>query len=166
MKESPTPETPAVARHSSGKIRRRWLIGGMAVLASLMAFAAFSSGLGHKTGELMADGYNEARVALLLDHMLADASEAQKDEVGAIVKGTVSEVKALRAMNKTNRHDVLRLLTQPTVDRAALESLRAQQMVTIDEASRLVADGLADAAEVLTTAQRVALATKLEARWK
>ena len=46
------------------------------------------------------------------------------------------------------------LLTQPTVDRAAIEALRAEQMALADEASKRFAQAVGDVAEVLTPEQR------------
>ena len=54
------------------------------------------------------------------------------------------------------------LLTQPTVDRAAIEALRAEQMALADAASKRFAQALGDAAEVLTPEQRRKLDDALE----
>jgi Spy/CpxP family protein refolding chaperone len=50
------------------------------------------------------------------------------------------------------------LLLQPTMDRAALEALRAEQIASADEASKKLVQFLADAADVLTPEQRAKLA--------
>ena len=46
------------------------------------------------------------------------------------------------------------LLTQPTVDRAAIETLRTEQLALADAASKRFAQALGDTAEVLTPEQR------------
>ena len=46
------------------------------------------------------------------------------------------------------------LLTQPSIDRGAIEALRAEQLALADAASKRLAQALADAAEVLTPEQR------------
>jgi Spy/CpxP family protein refolding chaperone len=46
------------------------------------------------------------------------------------------------------------LLLAPTVDRAAIESLRTEQMALADAFTKRVADALADMASVLTLEQR------------
>ena len=46
------------------------------------------------------------------------------------------------------------LLTQPQVDRGAIEAFRAEQMELAEAASKRIAQALGDAAEVLTPAQR------------
>jgi Spy/CpxP family protein refolding chaperone len=45
-------------------------------------------------------------------------------------------------------------LTQPSIDRAALEALRAEQLALADAASKRFIQALGDAAEVLTPEQR------------
>ena len=46
------------------------------------------------------------------------------------------------------------LLTQPSVDRAAIEALRTEQLALADAASKRFTQALGDAAEVLTPEQR------------
>ena len=46
------------------------------------------------------------------------------------------------------------LLTQPSIDRAAIEALRAEQMALADAASKRFTQALGDVAEVLTPEQR------------
>jgi Spy/CpxP family protein refolding chaperone len=50
--------------------------------------------------------------------------------------------------------DIHRLLAAPTVDRAALEQLRAARIADIDQASKVMIQAMADAADVLSPAQR------------
>ena len=56
------------------------------------------------------------------------------------------------------------LLTQPSVDRAAIEAFRAEQIALADAASKRIAQALADAAEVLTPEQRRKIDDHLAAR--
>jgi uncharacterized membrane protein len=53
---------------------------------------------------------------------------------------------------------VFALLTQDTIDRTALETLRAAQMRVADNLSIRLTQFIADVAETLTPAQRKALA--------
>ncbi len=54
------------------------------------------------------------------------------------------------------------LLAAETIDRAAIESFRAQQLQMAETASKRFSQALADVAEVLTPAQRKDLARRLE----
>jgi Spy/CpxP family protein refolding chaperone len=58
----------------------------------------------------------------------------------------------------------MQLLSQPQIDRGALEALRAKQSRAMDEISRRLTQSLADAAEVLTPEQRGKLAERMERR--
>ena len=49
-------------------------------------------------------------------------------------------------------------MTAPSIDRARLESLRAEQIKSFDETSKRLVTAISDAAEVLTPEQRAALA--------
>ena len=53
-------------------------------------------------------------------------------------------------------------MTAPSIDRARLESLRAEQIKSLDEASKRLVTAISDAAEVLTPEQRAALAKQIE----
>jgi len=56
------------------------------------------------------------------------------------------------------------VLSQDHVDRAALETLRAEQLQLAEQASRRLTQALADVADVLTVAQRKQLAERI-GRW-
>ncbi|TIU97082.1 MAG: hypothetical protein E5W00_24495, partial [Mesorhizobium sp.] len=62
------------------------------------------------------------------------------------------------------RDDVAKLLGAATVDRAAAESLRAERVTAVDEASRKLTTALLDAAEVLTAEQRAEMLKHFEDR--
>ena len=62
------------------------------------------------------------------------------------------------------RRQAVELLSHDTVDRAALEALRADQLKLAEQASRRFTQALADVADVLTPEQRKALAERI-GRW-
>ena len=55
-------------------------------------------------------------------------------------------------------HDAI---TAPSIDRAQIESLRAGQLKSLDEASKRMVIAITDAAEVLSPEQRSALAEQI-----
>jgi Spy/CpxP family protein refolding chaperone len=57
--------------------------------------------------------------------------------------------------------DLHRLLSAPTIDRAALEQLRSDRMADFDQASKVLVQTLADAADVLRPDQRAKLAAMM-----
>jgi len=89
-------------------------------------------------------------------------TEEQKQKLAPIVKQAAKDLLPLRERIREARGKALELLTQDSVDRGAIEALRAEHLQLAEQASRRVAQSLADAAEVLTPAQRKELAARVE----
>jgi periplasmic protein CpxP/Spy len=106
------------------------------------------------------DGIMEAVVAAHADRAVRhlaveiDATAEQQDKLRAIVRDTVKDLLPVREKIMAARATARDLLTQQTVDRAALEKFRADMMVTHDAVSKRLVQAVADAAEVLTPEQR------------
>lgn len=94
-----------------------------------------------------------------------DATNEQTEKLRTIVRTAVKDLIPLREKIKSARGRVRDLLTAPTVDRAALESLRTEQMANIDAATRRIAQALADAGDVLSVEQRRKLEERLD-EWR
>jgi protein CpxP len=169
---SNTPQTSG----SEQKPRRRFfrraaiatLIGGIAAGIGLKAFAQGGGyGCWHRGG-FMAGPLDPARVDEHLERMLKhvyveiDATEEQKQRLAPIVKQAARDLLPLRERMHDARRKALELLTQDRIDRAAIETLRAEQLQLAEQASTRIARALADAAEVLTPAQRKELAARVE----
>jgi Spy/CpxP family protein refolding chaperone len=88
-----------------------------------------------------------------------NASDAQEQQITAIVDGLFAEHQAMAAVHQQLHQQLLAALTGPTVDRAAIEAVRAGAVSRIDQGSKDLAKALGDIAEVLTSAQRQQLAT-------
>ncbi|MCB1522232.1 MAG: Spy/CpxP family protein refolding chaperone [Hyphomicrobiaceae bacterium] len=91
-----------------------------------------------------------------------DATSEQETKLIALAKAVAADVFPLREKLKEARKKGLDILKSPTVDRTAIEALRAEQMANVDQISRRLTDALADAGEVLTPEQRTRLATRIE----
>jgi Spy/CpxP family protein refolding chaperone len=83
-----------------------------------------------------------------------DATPEQQEKLRAIAKGAVKDLLPMRERAKAARARVAELLTQPKIDRAAIEAFRAEQLALADAASKRFAQAVVDAAEVLTPEQR------------
>ena len=94
-----------------------------------------------------------------------DASTEQKQKINAIAQKAADDIFALRAKHLEARKQVVDTLAAPTVDRAKLETLRADQMKLAETATKRVTDAAADIADVLTPAQRADLGQRVE-RWQ
>jgi Spy/CpxP family protein refolding chaperone len=161
--------------NSSNQPRRRFF--KRAAIAGLLGAAAAGIGLKahahggwHRRG-FMDEPLDPAKLDERLDRMLKhlyveiDATDAQKEKLGPIVKDAVKELRPLREKMRTARKQAIELLTKDNVDRAAIEKLRAEQMQAAEQASKRVTRALADAAEVLTPAQRKQVAERIGRRW-
>jgi protein CpxP len=120
-------------------------------------------------GDLL-NGAIEAVVEVRADRMIRhlaveiDATAEQQDKLRAIVRGAVKDLLPVREKLLAARATARELLTQQTIDRAAIERLRADQIAVHDAASKRVVGAIADAAEVLTPEQRRKLAAMLPPR--
>jgi protein CpxP len=152
----------------TGRPRRRWLpIAAIALAAGLTGAAATGAvgqygppwggwhGHGFMHGPLSPADI-EDRVDRGIRHAAIelDATPEQQEKLRTIAKGAVKDLLPMRDKAKAARGKVADLLTQPKIDRAAIEAFRAEQLGLADAASKRFAQAVADAAEVLTTEQR------------
>jgi Spy/CpxP family protein refolding chaperone len=86
-----------------------------------------------------------------------DATEPQKERIVAILGDSVDELYALRDRHRVHHDELVRLFTAEEIDRAAIETIRSQEVALLDEGSATLATTLADVAEVLTPEQRAEL---------
>lgn len=96
------------------------------------------------------------RAEFMADRMLSkvDATAEQKTRVKGILSAALDDVAKLHAAHRANRDAAVAALSAETIDRDRLETLRAAEMVIAGNASERITRALADAAEVLTPAQR------------
>lgn len=149
--------------------RRRWLKRGLlgvlgAGLAGGLGFRAFAH-RGYGRGPLD-PAELDARLERMLRHLYVeiDASEAQQAQLGPIVKQAATELLPLRDRMRAARKDAIQLLTGESIDRAAIERLRVEQLQLAEVGSKRLAEAIADAAEVLTPEQRKRAAERLRHR--
>lgn len=149
---------------SAGRRRLFWATGLVAVVGIVMAGLVASEAAsafgrshwghrGHDPAEM------REHMALALDHMLRriDATEAQRDRASEIADTTFDALFPLMGEHRESRERMVALLSAETVDRDALEALRAESFARFDDASKTLAAGLADLAETLTPEQRAEL---------
>jgi Spy/CpxP family protein refolding chaperone len=139
------------------------LLGG---LAAGVGFKALAHGGWRGGGGPIDPAELEQRLDRMLKHFYVeiDASEEQKQRLAPIVKDTVKDLLPLRDKLRAGHGRAIELLGADSIDRASIESLRAEQLRLADDASRRLARGIADAAEVLTPAQRKELAAHIARR--
>jgi periplasmic protein CpxP/Spy len=152
-------------------VRRVAIATAIAGLASVVGIKAYSYGHGgwHRGG-FMGAAIDPAMMDEHLDRMLKhlyveiDATDAQKQQLAPIVKAAARDLVPMRAQFQDARRRAVDLLSSERVDRAALETLRADQLRLAEQASIRFTQALADIADVLTPAQRKQLAERI-GRW-
>ena len=143
-------------------------LAGAGLVTGVGAAAAAMSGGGWHHGMMMNGAESPADMSAHIDHVLKhlyveiEATDAQKAKIGPLVQQAVSDLMPLHTQFQAAHAQVVQGLTQPTVDRAALESARAAHLQVADQASKRIVQLLGDVGDVLTPAQRSALATHLE----
>ena len=131
------------------------------------AAAAFSWGaFGHGRRGRHGDSGSSERIERMVKHLAVevDATPEQQEKLNAIAKQAAKDLEPLRGQAMETRKQAMELLSQPSVDRAALEKLRVSKLQHADAMSRRVTQALGDAAEVLTPEQRKKLAAHIESR--
>jgi len=143
------------------------LIGG---IAAGIGFKAFAQGDGcgwhrcrHAAGPLDPAAVDQ-HIDRALKHLYVeiDATEEQKQRLEPIVKQAVKDLLPLRDKARATRKQAVDLLAADTIDRGAIEALRAEKLELAEQASKRFTQALADVAEVLTPAQRKQLAQRME----
>ena len=151
--------------------RKFLLIAGVAAALGLGG-AAGAQGYGHRFGPgMMGRGgpmaMDPAAMADMADrgvrHMAIeiDATPEQQEKLRAIARDLVKDLAPLRTERQAAASRVRELLTQTTIDKAAIEKFRAEELAKVDAASKRVTQALGDAAEILTPEQRARLAERM-----
>ena len=179
-----TEQSSPAAAGSSERIRRRrgrrWLfvttVALVAALTGAMATRAVGQygppGWGHMHGGhwFMRGPLSAAEVEDRVDRVVRhaaielDATAEQQDKLRSIAKAAVKDLLPMREKARAARDRAKGLLTQPSIDRAAIEAFRAEQMALADAASKRFAQALGDVSEVLTPEQRQKVQEHLEWR--
>jgi len=147
------------------KFRRITLATLAGGLAAGIGFKAFGYGRRHGGGPIDPADL-EKRLDRMLKHFYVeiDATEEQKQKLEPIVKQAAKDLMPLRGQLHAGRREAIELLSQDRVDPAALEALRARKIQLADDASRRFTRAIAEAADVLTPAQRKELAAHFARR--
>jgi periplasmic protein CpxP/Spy len=160
----------------------RWFIGAVIVSVGLIGF-----GVGRVTGwrgtwmghaQMQGDGPGMHRgmagprgpfgfgPETFIDRMLGqvNATPEQKQKVTQIAQGAFSEMRPLREQRRAAQTQLATLLKADTIDRAAIDKLRLEQLTTAEAVTKRLGQAIAEAAEVLTPAQRQQLVERWENR--
>ncbi len=181
MNQETTNQTPEPKRQCKGGLGRKARFGvaaaaliGIGTLAGvLIANVSAHSGFGghgawgskdhHYQGGASIEKSRERaldKAAWVLGSV--DATPEQSKRLKAIVVGLVDEVYPLRQQHRENRRNVKEVLSQPQIDRQALERIRQDEMAIATQMSEKLVTALAESAEMLTIEQRLVLMNRLQ----
>jgi Spy/CpxP family protein refolding chaperone len=157
-------DTSDMDNKAAGSSRRRWF-AGLAALGALGAAGAAAYAQGMRHGG-MDPAERARRMEARIDHLMQalGGTPEQKAQLLAIQRAAMADLQPLRDQVRESRRQGMALLAAPTIDRAALERLRATRMQAEDARSRRIVQAMADAAEVLTPEQRTKAAEQLQRR--
>ena len=136
------------------------LSAGVAALAQSNGMATLHHG--------MMMSANPADMSAHVDHVLKhlyvelDATDAQKAQIDPLVKQAMTDLMPLHTQAQSAHTQFLQALTQPTVDRNSLEAARETHMQLAEQASKRFVQLIGDVGNVLTPAQRQALANHIQ----
>jgi Spy/CpxP family protein refolding chaperone len=159
---TPTPSKPR-SRSRTLLLVAGAVLGVFALLAATKAYV-FAREMGwHHHGPMTTEQIN-ARIEHGVKYMLAevDATADQKAKVIAIFQSAGKDVLALHDQHLAAHTELHDIMSAPTIDRARLETVRAEQLQLADQASKRIVTAVADAAEVLTPEQRTKLIQEMQ----
>jgi periplasmic protein CpxP/Spy len=122
-------------------------------------FGPFGHGGWHGRGFMMGQ-MDPAQIEDLADRLVrhlaieVDATSEQQERLRAVVKSAVRDLIPMREKAHAARQRGRELLLGSTIDRAAIEAFRVEQLALADTASKRVVQALADASSILTAEQR------------
>lgn len=156
-----------------GRAPRRWAIA--ATVATLIAAGSWAGISQASDGEAFGGGHHHGmgdmnpemaskHIDKMIAHLLGDATPEQQAKVKALATAAFADLQPLQAKRRAAHQEGIQVLSEATVNRSALEQVRATEMQLADQSSRRITQALGDIADVLTPAQRVRLAEHLHQR--
>ena len=157
---------PSTSKNRGARLLAAALLAGCALapLAQAEEAAPADPLQGQEEREAMRPEKAARHIEKRIARLVPDATPEQKARLQAIAKSAMADLAPLRAGQSAARAESRKLLTQPAIDRAAIERARAARMQVAEARSKRMSQAWADAAEVLTPAQRAKLAERLAAR--
>ncbi len=161
--------TPEIVEASGGG-RKKWLIAGGAVVlavAGIGAAGAMSGGDGMRRYIMNAGMHHGGHFAgrglgRVLDSI--DATAEQEERIWTIIDDARAELRPMMRDFRDARESLVEILVASSIDRDAAETLRAERIAAIDEASKKMTAAALEAAAVLTPEQRATLAERFQER--
>ena len=118
----------------------------------------------HKGFADLSDADIEAQIERIVKHAAIeiDATQEQQENITALVTAVAKDMKPVHDRMRATGKEIHELLLANTIDRAALERLRAERLADAERISKDLVSTLADVAEILSLEQRKVLNERIE----
>ncbi len=118
----------------------------------------------HKGFADWSDADIEARIERMVKHAAIeiDATHEQQEKIIVLATAVAKDLKPVHDRMRATGKELHALLLADTIDRAALEQLRAERLADAERISRNLVSALADVAEVLSPEQRKLLDERIK----
>ena len=118
----------------------------------------------HKGFADISDADMEAQIERMVKHAAIeiDATHEQQEKITALVAAVAKDLKPVHVRLRATGKEIHDLLLANTIDRAALERLRAERLAEAGTISKNLVSTLADVAEVLSPEQRNVLDERIK----
>jgi protein CpxP len=167
MNTSPEPKAPKPPGHQLfSRLTLAVMVAAATLIGGVTAMAYGTGACGWHHG--MMSGHSAADVSAHVDQMLKhlyveiDVTDAQKAQITPLVKQAVNDLLPLHAQLQAAHAQAVQGLTMSPIDRTALEAARVTHLQLADQASKRLVQLIADVGDLLTPAQRDALAAHLK----
>jgi len=112
----------------------------------------------------MSDAEIEKKVTRAVKHVAIeiDATDEQEQKITTLLTALAKDMKPLHGEFKAAGEELHKLLTADSIDRAAIEKIRAERIAEADRVSKELTTAIADVAEVLSPEQRSILNERIE----
>jgi len=139
------------------------------------AYQQFRMGAGHMgewhRGERkplaeMSEAEIAGKIERMVRHMAIeiDATDEQEAHIIGLMTGLATDIKPMAERMQATKGELSGLLSATTIDRDALERLRAARLAEADRISKTLVGTIADVAETLTPEQRAKIAEMIRER--
>jgi len=112
----------------------------------------------------LSDSEIEAKITRMVKHVAIeiDATDEQTKKITTLVTSVAKDLKPVREQMRAAGKQIHDLLSADTIDRVALEKIRAERLAEADRISKDLLNAVADVAEVLTVEQRKVLDERIQ----
>ncbi len=112
----------------------------------------------------MSDAEVEAKIERMVKHVAIeiDATAEQQEKITTLVTTVAKDLKPVHEQMRAAGKEIHDLLMADSIDRAALEKVRADRLAEADRISKNLVNAVADVAEVLTAEQRNVLDERIK----